>query len=59
MEQVFSVINQQLGKDEVASQRRLRFRTYNVLPLANSNGIIEFVPHTMAVGDWLVPAHLG
>lgn len=57
MEQVFGVINQQLSRDETASQRKLRFRTYNVLPLANSNGIIEFVANTNAIGDWLISAH--
>ncbi len=58
MEQVFAVVNQQLARDETASQRNLRFRTYNVLPLANSSGIIEFVANTNAIGDWMLPAHI-
>ncbi len=57
MEQVFGIINAQLRREPIASRRRLNFRTYNVLPLAQQTGVIEFVPNAMAIGDWLVPAH--
>ncbi|KAJ9091685.1 hypothetical protein QFC19_008976 [Naganishia cerealis] len=57
MEQVFSLVNTLLLRDEATAKRELRFKTYTVLPLANSTGIIEFVPDSIGIGDWLGDAH--
>lgn len=57
MEQVFGLVNTLLQRDEATAKRELRFKTYIVLPLANSTGIIEFVPDSIGIGDWLGEAH--
>lgn len=57
MEQVFELINKLLKKDKATRDRELHFRTYKVLPMTDLTGIIEFVGNTIALGDWLNPAH--
>ncbi|GHJ83815.1 hypothetical protein NliqN6_0217 [Naganishia liquefaciens] len=57
MEQVFTLVNTLLQRDEATASRELRFKTYIVLPLATETGIIEFVPDSIGVGEWLNPAH--
>ncbi|RXK38992.1 hypothetical protein M231_03722 [Tremella mesenterica] len=57
MEQVFEMTNDLLARDRKTKSRNLRFRTYNVIPLWNRTGVIEFVSNGQAIGDWLKPAH--
>jgi ataxia telangiectasia mutated family protein len=57
MEQVFDMTNDILRRDRQTRQRRLRFRTYVVIPLADKTGILEFVAEGLSIGDWLKPAH--
>lgn len=57
MEQVFSLINMLLARDRQTSLRKLRLRTYKVIPLQNKTGIIEFVGSTKAFGDVLGPLY--
>ncbi|KAI5453722.1 Serine/threonine-protein kinase tel1, variant 2 [Naganishia albida] len=57
MEQVFTLVNTLLQRDEAIAKRELRFKTYIVLPLANSTGIIEFVLDSIGIGEWLSGAH--
>jgi ataxia telangiectasia mutated family protein len=57
MEQVFEMTNRLLQRDRRTNVRNLRFRTYNVVNLANKSGIIQFVGDTIAIGDWLKGAH--
>ncbi|WWC63986.1 uncharacterized protein I303_106592 [Kwoniella dejecticola CBS 10117] len=57
MEQVFTMTNDLLSRDRQAKVRNLKFRTYNVVPLPERTGIIEFVEGTRGIGDWLKPAH--
>ena len=57
MEQVFEMSNVLLSRDRKTRERNLRFRTYVVIPLAKSTGIMEFVGDSMGIGDWLKPAH--
>ncbi|KAK7952525.1 Serine/threonine-protein kinase TEL1 [Apiospora aurea] len=38
-------------------QRNLGIRTYKVLPLTASSGLIEFVPNTIPFHEYLMPAH--
>ncbi|WVW79405.1 hypothetical protein I302_101374 [Kwoniella bestiolae CBS 10118] len=58
MEQVFTMTNDLLTRDRQAKARNLRFRTYNVVPLPERTGIIEFVEGTRGIGEWLKPAHV-
>ncbi|WVQ63855.1 uncharacterized protein L199_002011 [Kwoniella botswanensis] len=58
MEQVFTMTNDLLIRDRQAKARNLRFRTYNVVPLPERTGIIEFVEGTRGIGEWLKPAHM-
>ena len=41
MEQVFSLVNDLLSSDDRTSKRSLRIRTYKVLPLTGSTGLME------------------
>jgi serine-protein kinase ATM len=57
MEQVFGQVSELLQSNRSTRQRNLRVRTYKVLPLTASAGIIEFVPNTIPLHDFLMPAH--
>lgn len=57
MEQVFAEVSKMLRNHKGTRQRDLHVRTYNVIPLTNTSGIIEFVPHSISLGDYLQPAH--
>lgn len=57
MEQVFDLVNQVLTRDGECRKRRLNFRTYKVIPLAEEAGLIEFVTNTSALGATLSPLH--
>ncbi|TIA61581.1 hypothetical protein D6C77_03353 [Aureobasidium pullulans] len=57
MEQVFGEVSKMLQTHKNSRQRGLHVRTYKVLPLTSTSGIIEFVPHSMPLGEYLVPAH--
>ncbi|PYI08977.1 ataxia telangiectasia mutated [Aspergillus sclerotiicarbonarius CBS 121057] len=57
MEQVFEQVSSLLKDHQVTRQRDLGIRTYKVLPLTSNAGIIEFVPHTIPLHDFLMPAH--
>ncbi|KAG9698743.1 hypothetical protein KCU95_g2387, partial [Aureobasidium melanogenum] len=57
MEQVFGEVSKMLQTHKNSRQRNLHIRTYKVLPLTSTSGIIEFVPNSMPLGEFLVPAH--
>ena len=57
MEQVFDQVSSVLKSQRATRQRNLGIRTYKVLPLTATSGIIEFVPNTMPLHDYLMPAH--
>ena len=57
MEQVFEQVSNLLGAQQATRQRNLGIRTYKVLPLTPTAGIIEFVPNTVPLHDYLMPAH--
>ncbi|OUT22064.1 hypothetical protein CAS74_003052 [Pichia kudriavzevii] len=59
MIQVFKKVNKLLWKDIQTKKRRLRIRTYNVLPLGPTSGILEFVPNSMPLVDILKFLHQG
>jgi ataxia telangiectasia mutated family protein len=57
MEQVFEEVSKLLGNHTTTRQRKLRIRTYNVLPLSNRSGVLEFAQNTSALQDVVVPLH--
>lgn len=57
MQQVFVLVNDMLSRDEVTRRRKLRVRTYKVVPLQNANGILEFVKNAVALNDVLIPLY--
>lgn len=57
MEQVFAAVSSLLKHHRSAQQRNLDIRTYKVLPLTASSGLIEFVPNTIPLHEFLMPAH--
>ena len=58
MEQVFDLVNIVLRSDEKTSKRNLRVRSYKVIPLAATAGVLEFVGNTFSLQQWLSKAHL-
>ncbi|KAJ2903659.1 phosphatidylinositol 3 (ataxia telangiectasia mutated) [Zalerion maritima] len=57
MEQVFSSVSSVLSLHRTTQQRNLSIRTYKVLPLTSSSGVIEFVSNTIPLHEYLMPAH--
>ena len=57
MEQVFAAVSSLLKLHRTSRQRSLGIRTYKVLPLTASSGLIEFVPNTIPLHEYLMPAH--
>jgi ataxia telangiectasia mutated family protein len=57
MEQVFEQVSELLKTNQSTRERNLSIRTYRVLPLTNIAGVIEFVPNTIPLHDYLMPAH--
>ncbi|KAL8895737.1 MAG: hypothetical protein Q9192_003466 [Flavoplaca navasiana] len=57
MEQVFEQVSNLLCSQRSTRQRNLGIRTYKVLPLTATSGIIEFVSNTIPLHDYLMPAH--
>jgi ataxia telangiectasia mutated family protein len=57
MEQVFEQVSALLKTNRSTRQRNLSIRTYKVLPLTSTAGVIEFVPNTIPLHDYLMPAH--
>ncbi|ODA82557.1 hypothetical protein RJ55_01064 [Drechmeria coniospora] len=57
MEQVFAAVSSLLKLHRSTQQRQLGIRTYKVLPLTASSGLIEFVPKTTPLHEFLMPAH--
>ncbi|KAF3157996.1 Serine/threonine-protein kinase tel1 [Orbilia oligospora] len=57
MEQVFEQVSELLQKSRITRQRNLGIRTYKVVPLSTTSGIIEFVLHTVPLHEYLLPTH--
>lgn len=57
MEQVFAQVSELLKENTATRQRNLGIRTYKVLPLSSTAGIIEFVSNTIPLHEFLMPAH--
>ncbi|KAL2017023.1 hypothetical protein VTK56DRAFT_2667 [Thermocarpiscus australiensis] len=57
MEQVFAAVSELLKLHRTTRQRNLGVRTYKVLPLTSTSGLIEFVSNTIPLHEYLMPAH--
>ncbi|KAK0859362.1 Serine/threonine-protein kinase tel1 [Friedmanniomyces endolithicus] len=57
MEQVFEEVSKMLRSHKATRQRDLQVRTYKVIPLTTKSGIMEWVPNSIPIGEWLRPAH--
>ncbi|KAF2489805.1 hypothetical protein BU16DRAFT_566907 [Lophium mytilinum] len=57
MEQVFEQTSGVLKNHPATRTRNLHIRTYKVVPLSPRSGLMEFVPNTMALHTYLIPAH--
>lgn len=57
MEQVFAQVSELLKENSATRQRNLGIRTYKVMPLSSTAGVIEFVSNTIPLHDFLMPAH--
>lgn len=54
MQQVFSVMNSLLARNEETARHKLLMRTYRVVPLSQLSGIIEWCENTQPLGVYLV-----
>lgn len=57
MEQVFTQVSELLKNKPATRQRKLGIRTYKVQPLTPNAGVIEFVPNSLPLHEYLMPAH--
>lgn len=57
MEQVFQLVNQLLAQNTQTGKRHLKLRTYRVIPLQPLAGLLEWVPDSIPIGDYLSAAH--
>lgn len=54
MEQFFGLVNTFLQNHRDTWKRRLRIRTYKVVPFTPSAGVLEWVNRTIPLGDYLI-----
>jgi hypothetical protein len=54
IEQVFETMNQFLMEEKATRKRKLRLRTYRVVPLSPIAGVLEWVENTIPWGSYLV-----
>lgn len=57
MEQVFEEVSKMLRHHKTTRQRDLKIRTYKVIPLGPGAGVIEFVPNSIPLMEYVKPAH--
>ena len=57
MEQVFDQVSRLLKNHTATRLRNLGIRTYKVLPLSTRSGLMEFVPNTLPLHQYVMPAH--
>ena len=53
IENLFEICNICLSHDASSCNKDLKIKTYSVIPLTKSLGLIEFVPHTETLGSFL------
>ncbi|XP_071544823.1 serine-protein kinase ATM [Panulirus ornatus] len=54
MEQVFGIVNELLTKSSETRERALSMRTYQVVPLSQKSGLIQWCNNTQAFGEYLI-----
>ena len=54
MQQVFSVMNSFLQLDEETRKRRLRIKTYKVVPLSRRSGVLQWCENTIPIQLYLI-----
>ncbi|KAK3593829.1 hypothetical protein CHS0354_011431 [Potamilus streckersoni] len=54
MQQVFEMVNNLLQKETETRKRRLKIRTYKVIPLSQRSGILEWCEGTQPFGEYLI-----
>ncbi|KAJ3435813.1 serine/threonine-protein kinase atm [Anaeramoeba flamelloides] len=54
IQQLFTLVNTILTGNKETKKRKLKIRTYQVVPLTPNIGVIELISNSMAFGDWLV-----
>lgn len=59
MEQVFEHVNQTLNCVEETRKRKLRIRTYKIVPTTPQSGVIQWVENTVAFGSILTDSDKG
>ncbi|CAB3364945.1 Hypothetical predicted protein [Cloeon dipterum] len=57
MQQVFTIMNDMFLRNPNTSNRKLSVRTYNVCPLSQRSGLIEWCKNTIPIGSYLTEAH--
>ncbi|KAL6937894.1 hypothetical protein ACO0RG_004419 [Hanseniaspora osmophila] len=57
MQQVFKQVNLIFSSHQHSRKKKLRVRTYEVIPMGNKAGIIEFIENASSLRDVLVPLH--
>ncbi|KAL1503192.1 hypothetical protein AB1Y20_011250 [Prymnesium parvum] len=53
MQQCFGLVNQLLRRDNASRQRGLRMRTYRVVPIAPTAGVLQWVGQTLPMSHYL------
>ncbi|CAF0715627.1 unnamed protein product [Adineta steineri] len=53
MQQLFTVVNRLLDKDDLTCHRSMNIRTYKVVPLTQKSGVLEWCEGTITFGDYL------
>lgn len=53
MQQMFGLVNTLLEENPNTRKRRLKIRTYKVVPLTPSAGLLEWVENTTPIGEYL------
>lgn len=57
MEQAFKLINDQLNLDERTRSRKLRIRTYKIVPLSPTAANIEYIKETASLAETITAAY--
>ena len=54
MQQMFQMINILLKENSETRKRNLQIRTYKVIPMTPSAGLLEWVEQTIPIGSYLI-----
>lgn len=57
MEQAFALVDQMLNSNKLTRDYGLRMRTFRIIPLHPTAGVLEWIDNSMTLGEYLVSAH--